>query len=189
MRSSSSSGKPRGSSANCSSDQPPRTTIHSPAGVLRTRSASILSACCREVTPSNLSSSCSAARTQWAWLSINPGMTARPARSTTRVCGPLSASTSAVVPTLRMRSPLTASACAMVKRSSTVMILPLMSTVSGACARAGVAAAKAANASPTTRLNDGRMLNPSVMCCAAGHDRDTAVLSRWCVSPAPCPVF
>ena len=33
MRSSSSSGKPRGSSVNCSSDQPPSTTIHSPAGV------------------------------------------------------------------------------------------------------------------------------------------------------------
>ena len=30
MRSSSSSGKPRGSSVNCSSDQPPSTTIHSP---------------------------------------------------------------------------------------------------------------------------------------------------------------
>ena len=30
MRSSSSSGKPRGSSVNCSSDQPPSTAIHSP---------------------------------------------------------------------------------------------------------------------------------------------------------------
>src|SRR5262245_25006559 len=160
MRSSSSSGKPRGSSLNCSSDQPPRTAIQSPAGVLRTRSVSMSSACRREVTPSNRSSSCSAARIQWAWLSISPGMTERPARSMTRVCGPLSAAMSDVVPTLTTRSPLMASACAMVKRSSTVTILPLTSTVSGACDQTPVGAAATASTSTTARLSHAGMFDP-----------------------------
>ena len=111
-----------------------------PAGLRRraTGSASISSACAREVTPSKRNSSCSAARTQWAWLSIRPGMTVRRSRSITRVCGPLSFSMSALVLSVAtMRPPRIASASAMVKRSSTVTILPLTSTVSGACATAG----------------------------------------------------
>src|SRR3954464_7611591 len=193
MRSSSSREKPRDSSVNCSSDQPPRTTIHSPAGTLCTRSASILSVCCRDVTPSNRSSSCSAARTQWAWLSINPGMTVRPARSMTRVCGPLSASISAVVPTLRMRSPLMASACAMVKRSSTVTILPLTSTISGACALAGPAAvANNARTSKMARPNDDRMLNPLAIVCCSGGGLDGAAgrrLATYLSSRLHAPLF
>ena len=51
----------------------------------------------REVTPSKRSSSCSAARIQWEWLSIRPGMTVRPLRSITRVsAGPASLSMSAL---------------------------------------------------------------------------------------------
>ena len=64
------------------------------------------------------------------WLSISPGMTVRRLRSTTRVSGPLCFSTSALLPTARMRSPLIANASATMNRSSTVTILPFSSTIS-----------------------------------------------------------
>src|SRR5262249_21250550 len=51
-----------------------------------------------------------------------------------RVCGPLSLSVSAAVPTATIRFPRIASDCAMVKRSSTVTILPLTRMVSAGCA-------------------------------------------------------
>src|SRR5262245_29213296 len=155
MRSSSSRGKPFGSSLNCSSDQPPSTAIQWPAGAVRTRSASMRSACWREVTPSNRSSSCSAARTQWAWLSIRPGMTVRPLRSMARVCGPLSLPMSAAVPVATMRPERMASACVIVKRSSTVTILPLMRMVSAGCAFAALSPASRAMA--TVAMIDDRM--------------------------------
>src|SRR5215207_8569227 len=65
-------------------------------------------------------------------------MTVRPARSIARVFGPLSLSISALVPTATIRAPLTASACAIVKRPSTVTILPLVKMVSADCAIAAV---------------------------------------------------
>ena len=58
------------------------------------------------------------------WLSISPGMTARPPRSIRLVLGPASRPISSFVPTATMRSPRIATACAIVKRSSTVMIFP-----------------------------------------------------------------
>src|SRR5215468_375557 len=69
---------------------------------------------------------------------MSPGITVRRLRSMTRVCGPLSLSVSAVVPTATMRVPRIASDSAMVKRSSTVTILPLMRMVSAGCACAAV---------------------------------------------------
>src|SRR5437879_3997646 len=53
-----------------------------------------------------------------------------------------------------------ASACPIVKRSSTVTTLPLTSTASGACARASAGAAPTASASRTARLNHTRMSDP-----------------------------
>ena len=117
-------------------------------------------------------------------------MTVRPARSITRVCGPLSASISAVVPTLTMRSPLMASAWAMVKRSSTVTILPLTSSMSGVCARTGMAdTTKEKKAIATASLNKGRMLNPPGDVRVVGGDLGALRTTDGSdVSPAPCPV-
>src|SRR5262245_2057186 len=86
-------------------------------------------------------------------------MTVRPPRSMVRVDGPLSASISAVVPTLRMRPPLMASAWAIVKRSSTVTTLPLTRTVSGTCAAAANGAA-ARIASASAHVRPSRMSVP-----------------------------
>ena len=70
-----------------------------------------------------------------------PGHDGFAARSMRRVFGPARRAISWVVPTATMRSPLTATACAIEKRSSTVMILPLVRMMSAAaccaCARAG----------------------------------------------------
>ena len=66
------------------------------------------------------------------WLSISPGMTARPRRSIRRVAGDASFATSASLPTATMRSPRMATACAIEKRSSTVMIFPFDRMTSGA---------------------------------------------------------
>src|SRR6266852_1174551 len=62
-------------------------------------------------------------------------MTVRFRRSIVFVPAPFSLSTSASLPTATMRCPLIATACAIVKRSSTVTILPLKRTMSSATAR------------------------------------------------------
>src|SRR5262245_36955565 len=69
---------------------------------------------------------------------MSPGITVRRLRSMVRVCGPLSRSVSAAVPTATIRPPRIASDSAMVKRSSTVTILPLVRMVSAGCACAAV---------------------------------------------------
>ena len=48
------------------------------------------------------------------WLSISPGVTALPPRSIRLVFGPASCAISWLVPTATMRSPLMATACAIV---------------------------------------------------------------------------
>jgi hypothetical protein len=58
------------------------------------------------------------------WLSISPGMTARPFRSMRCVRGPANAAIAWLLPVARMRSPRIATASEIEKRSSTVMILP-----------------------------------------------------------------
>ena len=70
------------------------------------------------------------------WLSISPGMTALPPRSIRLVFGPASRVISWLVPTATMRSPRIATACAIVKRSSTVMIFPFDRTRSACPAEA-----------------------------------------------------
>ena len=84
------------------------------------------------------------------WLSISPGMTVRPPRSIRRVPAPASLPMSSLLPTATMRSPRMATACAIVKRSSTVMIFPFdrMRSGGGCCAR-GIAAAST-NSEPAT---------------------------------------
>src|SRR5262245_38546860 len=72
---------------------------------------------------------------------MSPGITVRRLRSITRVCGPLSLSVSAAVPTATIRPPRIASDSAMLKRSSTVTILPLTRMVSAGCACAAVPSA------------------------------------------------
>src|SRR3954467_13768706 len=59
---------------------------------------------------------------------MRPGMTVIPRRSITFASLPASLRICAVSPTATMRAPLTAIACATVKRSSTVTTLPLSST-------------------------------------------------------------
>src|SRR5262245_54914601 len=59
-------------------------------------------------------------------------MTVRPRRSIVLALGPASLEISWLEPTATIRSPLTATACAIVNRSSTVTILPLEKTRSAA---------------------------------------------------------
>src|SRR6187455_812271 len=70
---------------------------------------------------------------------MSPGMTVRPRRSITRVDGPANSRTSSVDPVAVIRPAVTASPIATVERESSVMILPLIRIVSGACAEAGTA--------------------------------------------------
>ena len=63
---------------------------------------------------------------------MRPGITVRPFASITLVFASASLRMSALLPVATMRWFLIASACAMVKRSSTVMILPLSKIVSTA---------------------------------------------------------
>src|SRR6185503_20451180 len=156
MRSSSSSGKPRGSSVNCCSAQPPSTAIHSPGRAARTRAESSASASLRVVTPSKRSSSCSAARIQCEWLSMSPGITVRPRSSITFVAPPASLRMSALAPTATMRCPLIATACAIVKRSSTVTILPPTRIVSA------ISAAKTAVEISATNSNNSALKPPAI---------------------------
>ena len=125
-RSSSSLVNPRGSSVNCSSDQPPNTAIHSPDRDCAALARIISSACRCEVTPSRRTSRSqySAARMKCVWLSMRPGITVLPCKSILRVSGPVSRMMSRVLPTATSRSPFTASASATEKRSSTVTTLP-----------------------------------------------------------------
>ena len=64
----------------------------------------------------------------WVCESTNPGVTARPLRSTTRVAGAISLATSALDPTATMRLPRTATASATRSAASSVMIFPPRST-------------------------------------------------------------
>ena len=99
------------------------------------------------------------------WLSISPGVTALPPRSIRLVFGPASRVISWLVPTATMRSPRIATACAIVKRSSTVMIFPFDRTRSagpaeaagegpgaGCCARIIAPAPASASNAPTAAI-------------------------------------
>src|SRR6185503_12321628 len=88
---------------------------------------------------------------------MKPGVIERPRRSIRRVFGPASRVTSWFVPTARMRSPRTATACAIVNFSSTVMILPLvkMTSATGCWARLGAALRRR-----TRRLETVRFMKP-----------------------------
>src|SRR5512138_2249968 len=66
----------------------------------------------------------------WVWLSMRPGMTVLPWRSTTRVVGDAYRRMSSDVPTPTNLPSFTATACTMVNALSTVMMLPLTYTVS-----------------------------------------------------------
>src|SRR5688572_13404460 len=70
------------------------------------------------------------APSMWVWLSIRPGMTTLPFRSTTRVAGDAYRRISSDVPKPMNLPSFTATACAMVNALSAVMILPLTYTVS-----------------------------------------------------------
>ena len=83
-------------SANWCSVKPPTTRTHCGGGVTATWRFSMLMASARLRTPSQRSSmlKLSPPRMMWRWLSIRPGRTRRPLRSTTLVFGPASAITS-----------------------------------------------------------------------------------------------
>ena len=98
------------------------------AASARTRARRSSSACARDPTPSSRTSHCHVvpARSRCMWLSMSPGMTARPAEVDAprgRPCQPCDVLGRS--PTGAIRSPRMATASATVKRSSTVMILPL----------------------------------------------------------------
>jgi hypothetical protein len=78
-----------------------------------------------------------AANARCVCASLMPGITTRPPRSTRRVARPASRCTSAVVPTVRMRSPRIATASAHGRAESAVKTLPpvRMSVGAGRCAR------------------------------------------------------
>jgi len=99
------------------------------------------------VTPSRRASfgQYSVARITWLWLSMSPGITVRPARSTMRVAGPALARSASLSPTAPIRSPAIAIACSIANWSSTVTILPLTSSRSGVCAIAGAAQTRRIN--------------------------------------------
>src|SRR5262245_39068159 len=78
---------------------------------------------------------------------MRPGITDSPRKSMRRVFGPARRFTSTLLPTPTMRSPLTASACAMENRSSTVMTLPFEKIMSGAVCCAPMNEAALTNAS------------------------------------------
>ena len=85
----------------------------------------------RRDTTANWIEKLNAARMACMCESIRPGITVRPSRSITRVCGPASLRTSAVVPVAAMRPSRMASAWRTDACESTVRILPLMRIVSG----------------------------------------------------------
>ena len=173
-RSASSSSRVNGlrSSVNCAVAQPPMLKTHPPGPTDFARARSISIACSRESIPSHRSSSSHVlpARRRCRWLSISPGMAVRPLRSIVLVPGPASLAISWVEPTATMRSPLTATAWAIVKRSSTVTILPFENTRSAA-----VPAAESCAGGRAQHLK-----------CAGGHtqrNRDRTSRSLSCHRP------
>src|SRR5688572_24118477 len=64
----------------------------------------------------------------WQWASWNPGLSSRPARSTTRVPGPIDSETLASSPTAVISSPVTAKALANDRAGPAVKTGPLMKT-------------------------------------------------------------
>src|SRR3954451_261567 len=96
-----------------------------------------------EVAPIQLTSveNFSPARMAWICESMRPGMTVRPPRSMTRVPGPEYRVMSADAPVAMILSPRIAIAWVIDDCASSVMILPLIRTVSAGCAAAGRAPA------------------------------------------------
>jgi hypothetical protein len=132
--------------------------IQSPGCSEAAFAASRRSASARESTPSKRTCVCqrSTARVKCMWLSMSPGITVAPATSKTRVAGPTRRAISALVPLATMRPSSMASAWTMRKSASTVRILPLVTTVSTACAPARPQA-KVARKNPINRRRAGGM--------------------------------
>ena len=80
---------------------------------------------------------------------MRPGITVRPCRSITRVAGPASFCTSAVLPVATIFPSRIAIACRIENWLSTVTTLPLTRTVSGLCAASGAAPNSAQTMSAT----------------------------------------
>jgi hypothetical protein len=118
---------------------PPATTIQLPGGLALAAAAICLSPSESERKRSQCSSpsQLKPASVACTCASINPGITARPPRSMTRVPRPINTRTSRSEPTATKRPPRIATASWIENRGSTVMILPLRKTKS---AGAGAAA-------------------------------------------------
>src|SRR5712691_11833366 len=117
-------------------------------------------------------------------------MTALPARSTTRVQGAVCAAIAASGPTAKIRSPATATACAIVDAASTVMTLPFLRMRSAGraaelddadeavgeiplCARAG-AARLAPKVTPAAAFRKSRRFSSAmpISCCLLERDAE-----------------
>ena len=164
-------------SANWCSVKPPTTRTHCGAGVIATCRLSIPIASARLRTPSQRSSRLKLRppRMMWMWLSIKPGTTDLPMRSTMRLPLPASRSTSSERPTRVKRPSRMATALAVGLVRSRVVKRPLCRISSGVsvsvmagllgsmvCARLG--AARAAPSAPRNRRRPGS--EDDVMCCA-----------------------
>ena len=116
----------------CSSQLPP--SIHSPWAVRFARSP-IRLANSAGVAASfrSTASSCAPPVIRWMWASSKPGMRNRPLASITRVAGPRRRSTSARLPTARIRSPAIATASASGRSASTVHTRALTTMRSARC--------------------------------------------------------
>src|SRR5580693_5153212 len=156
--SSSASVSSRRSPVHCSSCHPPSVSSHCPSPSLAALRASRSSACARVRTPSSRTSACSVARTKWLWLSISPGITVLPPRSTTRASGAARARTAASSPTAVIHSPSIATAWRTENCSSTVTIFPLTRT------RAAMPHCPALDPGPLDRAET------DVICCLGSAD-------------------
>ncbi len=118
-------------------------TTHSPGCVFRARSrdAAWISEMDR-TRPSEGKTSFKPSRSIWAWASMKPGSTARPARSMQRVQAATQASTSSCEPTTVSLSPAIAIESAMLNRWPSVMTLPPVRTRSARSGRHGAAASR-----------------------------------------------
>jgi len=134
-------------SLNCCGFHPPATINHDPGFIVRAASFTRPSASSSVRTPIQFTSvvKLSAARIAWRCESMSPGMTVRPPRSITRDRGPASFRISADVPSAVMCPSRIAIASRTDDCASTVRILPFTRTVSGACARAGIALTSASS--------------------------------------------
>src|SRR5580693_7346338 len=156
--SSSASVSSRRSPAHCSSCHPPSVSSHCPSPSPAALRASRPSAAARVRTPSSRTSACSVARTKWLWLSISPGITVLPPRSTTRASGAARARTAASSPTAVIHSPSIATAWRTENCSSTVTIFPLTRT------RAAMPHCPALDPGPLDRAET------DVICCLGSAD-------------------